>query len=229
MITSGYIIEQEGSFGMKILKWLKRVAPAIVVSFCASAFAGVSQPGVVQSGGLSAPEVTGIVSTSTVAVAELAASLGLPGGSTTLRVLSDGALEFVITTNTTSVIVTETSGEGYNGPAVGTVWNAPAWDVNQWTWPTVGGFALYKGSADSADVVSPGTSVGCYSISGTWEAASYGFAYLVGALLGDAQGEFSLAWVTATTTNTYHPMNGGFTGTALGGVFSHGLLMEVTP
>ena len=137
MSATGYSINnQKESVSMRVLNWIKSWAPALVLGATvatSSAFT-ISQPSTSTTiiSGVLTQDVTSIVITSTVAVATLAQSLGIPNGDTTLSTEPGGVLVSTVATNSTAVYVVSTNGAGYNGPPVGTVWTNVGETVADW-------------------------------------------------------------------------------------------------
>ena len=112
---------------MRVLNWIKSWAPALVLgaTVAASSAFTISQPSTSTTiiSGVLTQDVTSIVITSTVAVATLAQSLGIPNGDTTLSTEPGGVLVVTVATNSTAVYVVSTNGAGYNGPIAGTIYS----------------------------------------------------------------------------------------------------------
>ncbi len=82
--------------------------------------------------------------TGTVSRAQMADMLKSPSGRTWLEV-ANGNTYILEVTNSTSVYVVSTEGEGYNGPAAGTVWSGPPTPEGEMlVWPMQGDWQLYS-------------------------------------------------------------------------------------
>jgi hypothetical protein len=85
------------------------------------------------------------VTTGTVTRARMAEMLASPTGKTWTEVGEGGTNYIINVTNTVDVYVVSVEGEGYNGPAVGTVWTGPPTvDGEQSTWTPNGDWQLYS-------------------------------------------------------------------------------------
>ena len=154
MSATGYSINnQKESVSMRVLNWIKSWAPALVLgaTVAASSAFTISQPSTSTTiiSGVLTQDVTSIVITSTVAVATLAQSLGIPGGDTTLSTEPGGVLVFAVVTNSVTPYVSATVGASYDGPGLGEVgvWDDGPWTIGagavtlsggSWVYPTVG-------------------------------------------------------------------------------------------
>jgi hypothetical protein len=140
--------------------------------------------------------------TGSVSHATTAGGIEIDNGNLRFTLAGD-VFTVIKTTNTTSVIVTETNGVGYNGPAKGLIWTGPpSFNENIFIWPMVDYAVLQQGSEffefdGPLDVdVSDGVVAnhGWTGVAGGWFAPKYGPSY----------GTMKLDWKTHTTTNIYN-------------------------